>query len=104
MGDDDDAGGAVVYSTTGGLVGNLASLALLAPGVSVMSRRFHDVGLSGWLVAALFGVFFVAGMLMVAMPPLGSLIILAGCIGALVVLVRPGQPGANQYGPNPKGA
>lgn len=96
-------GGAVMYSTTGGIVGNLTSLALLAPGVSVMARRFHDIGLSGWLVAALCGAVFVAGLIAAASPEVGGLLMLAISIGAIVLLVRPGQPGPNQYGPNPKG-
>ena len=97
------SGGAVMYSTSGGIVGGLANLALLAPGVSVMSRRFHDVGLSGWLVAAALGAVFVAGMIAAAAPPIGGLLVLAIGIGLIVLLVRPGQAGTNQYGPNPKG-
>ncbi len=37
------------------------------------------------------------------MPPLGGLILLVAGIGMLVILVLPSKPGANQYGPNPKG-
>lgn len=97
-------GGAVAYSPTGGIVGNLASIALLAPGVSVLSRRFHDVGMSGWMAGAVLGGVFLGGVVTAFVPTLGSLIVLGVAIGAIVVLVRPGQPGANQYGPDPKGA
>ncbi len=81
----------------------LTSLALLAPGLSVMSRRFHDVGLSGWLVAGVFAAYFVGAMLTAAAIPLGTVIVVAAGIAALVVAVLPSKPGANQYGPNPKG-
>ncbi|MBY0562551.1 MAG: DUF805 domain-containing protein [Hyphomonadaceae bacterium] len=62
----------------------LTWLALLAPSVAVSSRRAHDVGWSGWLAA------------LVVIPYLGLLVVL------LLVFI-PGQPGANQHGPNPKG-
>lgn len=81
----------------------VANLALLCPNISVMSRRFHDVGLSGWLVAAFFGAFFVGGLLMAEAPSAGALIFLAALIGVIVVAVMPSKPGPNQYGPNPKG-
>lgn len=97
-----------VVSTLGGLV-------LLAPGVSVTARRFHDVGLSGWLVAAFFGAYFFAGMLTGAggamgmasgdftMVGLGVIVMLGAGVAQLVITVMPSKPGANQYGPNPKG-
>ncbi|WP_167755613.1 DUF805 domain-containing protein [Vitreimonas flagellata] len=84
-------------------VSTILNLAVLAPGISVAARRFHDVGLSGWLVAGFFVAFLVGGGLSVAMPPLGGLILLVAGIGMLVILVLPSKPGANQYGPNPKG-
>lgn len=96
------SGGAVAYSTSGGIVGNLANLALLAPGVSVLSRRFHDVGMSGWTAGAVFGGIFLGGVASAFVPTLGVLIVLGVAIGAIVMLVRPGQSGDNQYGPDPK--
>lgn len=67
----------------------ITALGLLAPGVSVMARRFHDVGLNGWLVAAGY-----AGILLYGL----------GAIFLLVVALIPGQPKPNQYGPDPKAA
>ncbi|UPT61807.1 MAG: DUF805 domain-containing protein [Hyphomonadaceae bacterium JAD_PAG50586_4] len=84
-------------------VSTILNLAVLAPGISVASRRFHDVGLSGWLVAGFFVAFLVGGGLSAVMPPLGGLILLVAGIGMLVILVLPSKPGENQYGPNPKG-
>jgi uncharacterized membrane protein YhaH (DUF805 family) len=81
----------------------LVALALLAPGLSVMSRRFHDVGLSGWLVAAAFGAYALGAMLTAAAMPAGVLLILAVAVAVLVIALIPSKPGANQYGPNPKG-
>jgi uncharacterized membrane protein YhaH (DUF805 family) len=85
------------------LVYLLTGLGLLAPGVSVMSRRFHDVGLNGWLVAAVFGAYLIGVVIAASESTVGGLIILVSMIATLVVLVRPSQPGENQYGPNPKG-
>lgn len=81
----------------------LVALALAAPGLSVMSRRFHDVGLSGWLVAGAFGAYAVGAMLIAASMPVGLLLIAVVGVAVLVVAVLPSKPGANQYGPNPKG-
>ncbi|QGZ95925.1 DUF805 domain-containing protein [Terricaulis silvestris] len=81
----------------------IATLAVLSPSIAVTSRRFHDVGLSGWLVAAVFGVYLVAGMMMAAMMPLGAVLFGATILVSLVITVIPSRPGPNQYGPNPKG-
>ena len=62
----------------------IANLALIAPTVAASSRRAHDFGQSGWLAA------------LTAIPYLGWL-------AAIVFIFIPGQPGENQYGPNPKG-
>ena len=85
------------------LVSGLLGLGLLAPGISVMSRRFHDVGLSGWLVAGVFGAYVVGGALANTGSPIGGLVVLVTAIAALVVTFLPSKPGENQYGPNPKG-
>jgi len=85
------------------ILSTVASLALLAPSASVTSRRFHDVGLSGWLVAGVFGAYVIGGALMGMQNVLGSVIVLIAALAALVVAVTPSKPGSNQYGPNPKG-
>jgi uncharacterized membrane protein YhaH (DUF805 family) len=82
----------------------LVALALLGPGLSVLSRRFHDVGLSGWLAAAVFGAYAVGAMMTAAAMPIGLFVLIAVGVGVLVVALIPSKPGANQYGPNPKGA
>ena len=81
----------------------LFGLAVLAPSISVASRRFHDVGLSGWLVGAFYGALFVGGLLGAAMNPVGALIAVVAIVAMLVILLLPSKAGENQYGPNPKG-
>ena len=58
-------------------------LALLVPGLAVSVRRLHDIGKSGW-------------MILVGMIPI------VGSIWLLVLMVTEGQPGENEYGPDPK--
>ncbi len=98
-------GGMNTYTNTPNsqIVSGIAGLALLAPGISVTSRRFHDVGLSGWLVAPIFVAYLIGVAMASAAMPIGSLIALVAGIAGLVIAVLPSKPGANQYGPNPKG-
>ena len=81
----------------------LVALALFAPGLSVFSRRLQDVGLSGWLAAAVFGAYAVGMLMTAAMMPIGLLLLFGVAAGVLVIALIPSRPGANQYGPNPKG-
>lgn len=58
-------------------------LAALIPGLAVSVRRLHDINKSGWWI----------------------LISLVPCVGGLILLILDcieGDPGDNQYGPNPK--
>ncbi len=59
------------------------ALAALVPNLAVDVRRLHDIGKSGW-------------WLLIAIVPI---------VGAIILIVwwaTDGQPGDNQYGPNPK--
>ena len=69
---------------SGVLVG-IYGLAVLIPGIAVAVRRLHDTDRSGW-------------WLLIGLLPL------IGAIVLLVFMVQDSQPGANQYGPNPKTA
>lgn len=60
------------------------SLVVLLPNLAVSVRRLHDVGKSGWMY-------------------LICLIPLVGAIWLLVLACTDSEPGANQYGENPKG-
>lgn len=66
-----------------GLLPFLLWLALVVPGIAVVTRRLHDTGRSGWW----------------------QLISLT-CIGIIVLivwLIQDSQPQPNKYGPSPKG-
>ena len=59
-------------------------LAVLCPSLALCFRRLHDIGKSGvWILV--------------------SLIPLVGWIWMLILLCKDSDPGANQYGENPKG-
>jgi len=82
----------ITVLATGGDSGSMTSVvviiwvivwaALLLPSLSVLVRRFHDTGKSGW--------FFFLGLI----PLVGPIIL-------IVFLVTAGDPGANQYGDAP---
>lgn len=59
------------------------ALVVIIPGLAVAVRRLHDVGKSGWFY-------------------LIALIPIIGSIWLLVLFLTDGNPGPNQYGPNPK--
>ena len=58
-------------------------LALLLPSIAVGIRRLHDIGKSGWWI-------------------LVALIPLIGTLYLLYLMIKDSQPGANQWGENPK--
>jgi uncharacterized membrane protein YhaH (DUF805 family) len=66
-----------------GPLGALYSLAVLIPSLAVSVRRLHDTGRSGWWL-------------------LLGLVPCVGFIVLLIFMVQDSQPGANEYGPNPK--
>jgi uncharacterized membrane protein YhaH (DUF805 family) len=78
----------------------ITGLALLPPTVSVASRRLHDAGQNGWIAAAPIVLFVIGGM----MGALGGIFSLLGLVAMIVIGVLPGNPGPNQYGPDPKAA
>ena len=59
-------------------------LAVLVPSIAVAIRRLHDTGRSGWWI-------------------LIGLIPIIGAIVLIVFYVQDSAPGANEYGPSPKG-
>jgi len=66
-----------------GILYTLFSLGVLLPYLAVAVRRLHDIGKSGWW-------YFI------------GLIPIIGGIWLIVLLATAGEPGENQYGPNPK--
>ena len=67
-----------------GLFSGLFVLATILPSLAVTVRRLHDTDRSGWWV------------LLELVPFIGWLVV-------LVFTVLDSQPGANRFGPNPKG-
>ena len=66
------------------LIGSIFNLAVMIPGTAVLFRRLHDTGRSGW--------WWLIGFIPVV-----------GWIAILVFSCLDGEPGENEYGPNPKG-
>lgn len=64
------------------MIAGVIYLALLLPGICVSIRRFHDVGLSGWLI--LLGV----------IPYVGGLV-------TFIITLLPSQAHPNKHGPVP---
>jgi uncharacterized membrane protein YhaH (DUF805 family) len=66
----------------GGLLVILAVIAMVVIGVFIGAKRLHDIGWSAWL------------WLLLLVPAVGS-------VFAIIMLVVPGTPGPNRYGPPP---
>lgn len=66
------------------ILASLYSLAVLLPSLAVAVRRLHDTGRSGWW------------LLLSILPFIGGLVL-------FIFYVLDSQPGANRWGPNPKG-
>ena len=62
----------------------------LVPSIAVVVRRLHDRDMSGWWYLGII----VASMI----PIVGTL----ASIALLVLMVLPGTPGPNRFGPDPK--
>ncbi|MFI6066542.1 DUF805 domain-containing protein [Micromonospora sp. NPDC051227] len=73
-----------VEGSSSGFIGLVVSLALLLPTLAVAVRRLHDTDRTGWWV-------------------LIGLVPLVGAIVLIVFFVQDGTPGANRFGPSPKG-
>ena len=67
-----------------GLLSGLFILAALIPGLAVTVRRLHDTNRRGWWI------------LITVIPVLGAVVL-------LIFTAQDSQPGANRFGPNPKG-
>lgn len=67
-----------------GLLSTIYSLAVLVPSLAVLVRRLHDTGRSAWW------------LLLLLVPIIGYIVL-------VIFTVLDSTPGANEYGPNPKG-
>jgi len=82
-------GPGTLFYIGGGLLG-LYALAILIPSIAVVVRRLHDRDMSGW---------WYLGVVVASMIPFVGFI--AG-IAFLVLMLLPGTPGPNRFGPDPK--
>ncbi|MEU5961823.1 DUF805 domain-containing protein [Micromonospora parva] len=80
----DSALGLTFEGSSTGFIGLVASLALVLPGLAVAVRRLHDTDRTGW-------------WLLIGLVPL------VGAIVLIVFFVSDSTPGANRFGPSPKG-
>jgi uncharacterized membrane protein YhaH (DUF805 family) len=78
-----DAGLGTTTQSGVGLIGSVASLALLLPSLAVTVRRLHDTDRSGWWVLAF-------------------LIPIVGWVLWLVFMLSDSNPHQNRFGPSPK--
>jgi len=74
----------------GSLLLSLFWLGSLIPAIAVVVRRLHDRDMSGW---------WYLGIIVASMIPIINFI--AG-IAFLVLMLLPGTPGPNRFGPDPK--
>ena len=65
-------------------------LAALIPSIAVTVRRLHDRDMSGW---------WYLGLIVASLIPIINII---AAIGFLVLMLLPGTPGPNRFGPDPK--
>lgn len=89
--------GAVPFSPepvffVGAAIVGLFGLVSFIPAIAVTVRRLHDRDLSGW---------WYLGVIVASMIPFVGWI---ASIALLVVMCLAGTPGANRFGPDPKGA
>ena len=66
---------------------SLFALIAFIPGLALSVRRFHDVGMSGWVFVALY---------------VGSIILGLVGLAIFVISLLPSAEGSNKWGPNPK--
>jgi uncharacterized membrane protein YhaH (DUF805 family) len=83
--------GVQVVSIVGGLLMAAWWLGTVVPWAAVSVRRLHDRDLPGWLYLVFLGGWFVPGVGLFTF------------IAYFVLMVLEGQPGENQYGPDPMG-
>lgn len=65
----------------------LFALGSFIPGLALAVRRFHDVGISGWVYVGLYVASIIIGIVGFAI---------------LVIALLPSNEGSNKWGPNPK--
>lgn len=91
---------------SGGPIGQLFSLAMVIPSVSIGFRRMHDVGRSGWWALLPLPLWIIGAMLvfgMNKMAPAGFVALAVAAVAqayVLYLLSQPGERGDNDFGPD----
>ena len=94
----------------------LYGLFVFLPTLTVVVRRLHDIGRSGWWLAGYYGVAFVCTILMMigsvlmlggkgsgmALTGVGFAVLMITAVWMIVWMCFDSQAGENKYGPNPK--
>ena len=73
-------------------IGILFGLAVLIPGLSLGTRRLHDINKSGWWLLMWFGIFLIRFGVFLIVP----------VIVLIVWHTKPSDEGTNKYGPDPR--
>jgi uncharacterized membrane protein YhaH (DUF805 family) len=91
------------------ILGLIYSLAIFSPSLSLMVRRLHDIGKSGWWALigfapiALLSLKHQIDKVSIVSGAFISLIGFVIIIWLIILLATDSQKGSNQYGENPKG-
>ena len=97
------------------IISNIYSLAILVPSYSVIIRRLHDIGKSGWwILLNIGGVLLLIPAMILTMifsfsqsnnglitASIFGLLGFACIITSFIFAITKSQPGTNKYGPNP---
>ena len=107
------AGAPLVLAYLGDEISLLSALIFLWPSLAIDIKRWHDLGVSGWAVLAVYlplavfyglGFWGTGGTVDHPDPRIAAFLSLFG-LGALIYLIllaaRKGNPGPNRYGPPP---
>ena len=108
----------------GWIIGIIGGLAVIIPGISITTRRLHDIGRSGWWQLVYWVVTIVVWIVLISAFVAGFAVLenerhwfagllfllsTAASIGAIALiavwviwLVRKGDLGPNKYGPDPR--
>jgi len=108
----------------GWIIGIIGGLAVIIPGISITTRRLHDIGRSGWWQLGYWVVTIVVWIVLIGAFAAGFAVLenerywfagllfllsTAASIGAIALiavwviwLVRKGDLGPNKYGPDPR--
>ncbi|PKB19612.1 uncharacterized membrane protein YhaH (DUF805 family) [Novosphingobium kunmingense] len=80
----------ILFSGAFGILIALWGLATIIPSIAVTIRRLHDRDMSGW---------WYLGVIVGSLIPLINILV---SLGFLVLMLLPGTPGPNRFGPDPK--